>query len=52
MKLIYRMLNELHHEIEHTDSRIDSIMKKATKVLHLSNGMYSTLVIYVNLRKT
>lgn len=32
------MLNELHSEIEHTGTTIDSTMKKIAKVLHLSNG--------------
>ncbi|XKL60093.1 hypothetical protein PGB90_001109 [Kerria lacca] len=51
------MLNELHNELEQTDSRIDSTMKKMAKVLHLSNdksqwiaiGVLSGLLIVISL---
>ncbi|KAK7571899.1 hypothetical protein V9T40_014371 [Parthenolecanium corni] len=49
------MLNELHNEIEQTDSRINSTVKKVSKVLHLSNdrsqwiaiGLLSGLLILI-----
>lgn len=41
------MLNELHSEIEHTDSRIDSTMKKIAKVLHLSNDRSQWVAICI-----
>lgn len=32
------MLDEFGTELENTDSKLDSTMKKVAKVLHLSNG--------------
>lgn len=32
------MLDEFGTELENTESRLDSSMKKVAKVLHLSNG--------------
>ncbi len=37
----YRMLDELGNEIEITDSRLDTTLKKISRVLHLSNGYYN-----------
>lgn len=34
------MLDEFGNEIELTDSRLDSTMKRVAKVLHLNNGSY------------
>jgi hypothetical protein len=36
-----RMLDELGNEIEITDSRLDTTLKKISRVLHLSNGYYN-----------
>jgi hypothetical protein len=33
-----RMLDEFGNELENTDSKLDSTMKKVAKVLHMSNG--------------
>lgn len=45
------MLNELHNEIEQTDSRIDSTMKKVAKVLHLSNGkLFISLASFLEIK--
>ncbi len=35
------MLDELGNEIEITDSRLDTTLKKISRVLHLSNGYYN-----------
>ena len=35
---IFRMLDEFGHEIDTTESRMDNVMKKMAKVLHMSNG--------------
>ena len=35
------MLDDFGHEIETTDSRMDNVMKKMAKVLHMSNGKIS-----------
>lgn len=35
---VYRMLDEFGNELEMTDSRLDSTMKRVAKVLHLNNG--------------
>jgi hypothetical protein len=36
--LFFRMLDEFGNELENTDSKIDSTMKKMAKVLRMSNG--------------
>ena len=36
--MCFRMLDEFGHEIENTESRMDNVMKKMAKVLHMSNG--------------
>lgn len=33
-----RMLDDFGNEMESTDSKIDSTMKKVAKVLHMNNG--------------
>lgn len=35
------MLDEFGTELETTESKLDSTMKKVAKVLHMSNGLYS-----------
>lgn len=32
------MLDEFGNELEQTDSKLDSTMKKVAKVLHMTNG--------------
>jgi hypothetical protein len=32
------MLDEFGNELENTDSKLDTTMKKVAKVLHMSNG--------------
>ena len=39
----FRMLDDFGHEIENTESRMDNVMKKMAKVLHMSNGNLSCL---------
>lgn len=39
MSVYFRMLDEFGAELETTDSRMDTTMKKVAKVLHMSNGM-------------
>lgn len=34
----FRMLDEFGNELENTDSKLDTTMKKVAKVLHMSNG--------------
>lgn len=34
------MLDEFGTELETTDSKLDTTMKKVAKVLHMSNGKY------------
>ena len=36
----FRMLDELGNEIEMTDSKLDTTLKRVARVLHLSNGNY------------
>lgn len=52
MKLIteffLRILDEMGHEMENTDTKIDSTLKKMAKVLRMSNGtneVYSRIAI-------
>lgn len=33
------MLDDLNTELENTDSKLDSTLKKVAKVLHMNNGM-------------
>lgn len=35
---MHRMLDDFAHEMETTESKLDSNMKKIAKVLHMSNG--------------
>lgn len=35
---ICRMLDDFGHEMEQTESRMDNVMKKMAKVLHMSTG--------------
>ena len=32
------MLDDFSHEMDNTDTKMDSVMKKMAKVLHMSNG--------------
>ncbi|KAL3870279.1 hypothetical protein ACJMK2_038356 [Sinanodonta woodiana] len=43
------MLDEFHHEIDTTDSRLDGVMKKMAKVLHMSNDCVTgwNIMLYV-----
>ena len=34
------MLDDFAHEMETTESKMDNVMKKMAKVLHMSNGKY------------
>lgn len=36
--LDFRMLDDFGHEIEGTESKLDSTMKKIATAMHLSNG--------------
>jgi len=47
------MLDDFAHEMDTTDSKMDNVMKKMAKVLHMSNGrcwrltlIYCSLFIY------
>ena len=33
-----RMLDDFAHEMDSTETRMDNVMKKMAKVLHMSNG--------------
>jgi len=35
------MLDDFGHEMDHTESRMDNVMKKMAKVLHMSTGKQS-----------
>lgn len=35
-----RMLDDFAHEMDTTDSKMDNVMKKMAKVLHMSNGRF------------
>lgn len=36
-----RLINELDNEMEKADTRMQTVMKKMQKVLHLSNGKFN-----------
>lgn len=36
--IYFRMLDDFGNELETTESKIDSTMKKMAKVLHMNNG--------------
>ncbi len=38
------MLDDFSHEMDNTDTKMDSVMKKMAKVLHMSNGRVSPSV--------
>ena len=40
--MFYRMLDDFHHEMDKTESRMDTVMKKMAKVLHMSSGKHPT----------
>lgn len=42
------MLEEFGSELDNTDSKLDSTMKKMAKVLHLSNGKYFSMTYDFN----
>ena len=35
---ISRMLDDFAHEMDNTDTKMDNVMKKMAKVMHMSNG--------------
>ena len=37
------MLDDFAHEMDTTESKMDNVMKKMAKVLHMSNGRYTHL---------
>lgn len=37
------MLDDFGNELENTESKIDSTMKKIAKVLHMNNGNYNPM---------
>ena len=39
------MLDDFSHEMDNTDTKMDSVMKKMAKVLHMSNGIYMNFKI-------
>ena len=47
------MLDDFAHEMDTTDTKMDGVMKKMAKVMHMSNGTrtvfysYSTHTVYV-----
>ena len=41
--LCYSMLDDFAHEMDTTESKMDNVMKKMAKVLHMSNGAYQNL---------
>lgn len=41
------MLDDFGNELENTESKIDSTMKKVAKVLRMNNGMYGLLYLYL-----
>lgn len=43
---LFRMLDEFGTELESTDSKLDSTMKKVAKVLRMSNGKLSVCCYY------
>jgi syntaxin 6 len=47
------MLDEFGNELENTDSKLDTTMKKVAKVLHISNGKlesspFSSFNVFMN----
>ena len=34
----FRMLDDFAHEMDTTDSKMDNVMKKMAKVMHMSSG--------------
>lgn len=42
--LHFRMLDDFGTELENTESKLDSTMKKVAKVLHISNGKHNCFV--------
>ncbi len=41
------MLDDFSHEMDTTDTKMDSVMKKMAKVLHMSNGKLTVFVFIV-----
>lgn len=41
------MLDEFSHEMEHTESRLDTTMKKIARVMHMSNDRRQWIAIFV-----
>ena len=39
------MLDDFAHEMDTTETKMDNVMKKMAKVLHMSNGKYRFLEI-------
>jgi len=42
------MLDEFGNELENTDSKLDTTMKKVAKVLHMSNGEWFFISVPFN----
>lgn len=40
--IIFRMLDDFGNELENTESKLDTTMKKVAKVLHMNNGEYDS----------
>lgn len=38
--LVYRMLDDFGNELDSTESKLDSTMKKVAKVLRMNNGEF------------
>ena len=43
------MLDDFAHEMDTTESKMDNVMKKMAKVLHMSNGMSVRLHVHLSL---
>jgi hypothetical protein len=42
------MLDDFGNELENTDSKLDSTMKKVAKVLHMTNGKFTkACILYI-----
>ena len=39
-KLLVRIMDDMSHEMENAESKMDSTLKKMAKVMHMSNGMH------------
>ena len=39
--VILSLLDDFHHEMDSTESKMDITMKKMAKVMHMSNGKFN-----------